>query len=66
MLRPEEDSLLIEISDDGRGFEPETTPGVGLKSMRERAAALGSKLEVTSGVGQGTRVSLRVPILQRG
>jgi PAS domain S-box-containing protein len=66
MLRPEQDSLLIEISDDGRGFEPETTPGVGLKSMRERAAALGSKLEVTSGVGQGTRVSLRVPILQRG
>ena len=66
MLRPEEDGLVIEISDDGRGFEPETTPGVGLKSMRERAAALGSKLEVRSEVGQGTRVSLRVPISQRG
>jgi len=66
MLRPEQDGLVIEISDDGRGFEPETTPGVGLKSMRERAAALGSKLEVRSEVGQGTRVSIRVPISQRG
>src|SRR5215212_3069754 len=66
MLRPDQDGLVIEISDDGRGFDPETTPGVGLKSMRERAAALGSKLEVTSEVGKGTRVSLRVPMLQRG
>ena len=66
MLRPNQDGLVIEISDDGRGFDPETTPGVGLKSMRERAAALGSKLEVTSEVGKGTRVSLRVPMSQRG
>ena len=66
MLRPDQDGLVIEISDDGRGFDPETTPGVGLKSMRERAAALGSKLEVTSEVGKGTRVSLRVPMSQRG
>jgi PAS domain S-box-containing protein len=66
MLRRDQDGLVIEISDDGRGFEPETTPGVGLKSMRERAAALGSKLEVTSEVGKGTRVSLRVPISQIG
>ena len=66
MLRRDQDGLVIEISDDGRGFDPETTPGVGLKSMRERAAALGSKLEVTSEVGQGTRVRLQVPISQRG
>jgi len=66
MLRRDQGGLVIEISDDGRGFEPETTPGVGLKSMRERAAALGSKLEVTSEVGKGTRVSLRVPISQIG
>ena len=66
MLRRDQDGLVIEISDDGRGFDPETTPGVGLKSMRERAAALGGKLAVTSEVGQGTRVSLRVPMSQRG
>jgi signal transduction histidine kinase len=60
------EDLLAEVADDGHGFEPGITPGVGIKSMHERAAALGGKLEVASEVGQGTRVRLRVPISQRG
>ena len=64
-LRVEEEQLVVEVSDDGRGFEPELTPiGVGLKSMRERALALGGTLEIESEVGQGTGVRLRVPISQ--
>ena len=58
--------LVAEVDDDGRGFEPGIAPGVGLESMRERAAALGGKLELDSHVGQGTRVRLRVPLPQEG
>jgi signal transduction histidine kinase len=53
--------LLAEVADDGRGFGPETAPGVGLVSMRERAEALGGTLELESAPGEGTRVRLRVP-----
>ena len=56
------DELVAEVDDDGRGFGPGTKPGVGLRSMRERAAALGGKLEIESQVGRGTRVRLRVPL----
>jgi len=65
-LSKDGEDLVAEVADDGRGFEPETASGVGLKSMRERAAALGGKLEVASEVAQGTRVRLRVPMSQRG
>ena len=61
-LRVEESDLVIEVADDGRGFGPGTAPGVGLRSMRERAAALGGELEAESEPGGGTRVWLRVPL----
>jgi signal transduction histidine kinase len=56
--------LLVEVSDDGRGFGSESSPGVGLSSMRERAALIGGDLEIESEVEQGTRVRLRVPLPQ--
>ena len=56
--------LLVEVSDDGQGFGPATTPGVGLGSMRERAALVGGKLEIESEVERGTSVRLRVPLSQ--
>ena len=65
-LSKDGDKLVAEVIDDGRGFGPEITPGVGLRSMQERAAALGGKLEIKSQMGQGTRVQLRVPIPQEG
>jgi PAS domain S-box-containing protein len=57
--------LLAEVSDDGVGMSPEATPGVGLDSMRERAALLGGELEIESEEGLGTSVRLRIP-LQNG
>ena len=54
--------LVTEVSDDGRGFDPETPPGVGLASMRERAALSGGELEIRSRPGWGTSVRLRVPL----
>ena len=52
----------VEVEDDGRGFEPGETAGMGLVGMRERAHALGGTLEVDGERGEGTRVLLRVPL----
>src|ERR671920_638567 len=61
-LAVEGSDLVIEVSDDGQGFDPEAAPGVGLSSMRERAANVDGRLEIESEVGQGTRVRLRVAV----
>ena len=56
--------LVLEVRDDGSGFEPatESRPGhYGLTGMRERAAAIGGTLEVTSEPEGGTSVRLRAP-----
>ncbi len=58
-LRVEGECLVAEVADDGRGFEPDAAPGVGLRSMEERAAMLGGSLEVGSAPGRGTRVRFR-------
>ena len=59
------DATVVEISDDGSGFEPEAlgirSHRLGLTSMEERATAVGGTLEIDSGPGTGTTVRLRVP-----
>jgi two-component system CheB/CheR fusion protein len=57
---------VLVIEDDGKGFDPQdetlTIKGLGLVSMRERAALSGGTLEIESTPGQGTTVFVRVPI----
>ncbi|WP_323127019.1 LuxR C-terminal-related transcriptional regulator [Rubrobacter tropicus] len=54
--------LRIEISDDGKGFDPEEVPaGVGTRGMRERVRALGGDLEVAGVPDGGARVTVEVP-----
>jgi PAS domain S-box-containing protein len=65
-LKEEGSDLVIEVSDDGQGFDPQAAPGVGLSSMRERAANVDGRLEIVSELGQGTSVRLRVPEPQIG
>lgn len=58
------DTVLIEVRDDGRGFTPESVDGnsrYGLLGMRERAESIGADFQITSQVGAGTIVSLRLP-----
>jgi signal transduction histidine kinase len=54
---------VLEVADDGVGFEPslQNTGGFGLPGMRERAERLGGTLQVESRPGQGTRVRVEVP-----
>jgi signal transduction histidine kinase len=56
------DGLEIEITDDGIGLPPNITPGVGLRSMRERAEELGGSCVIERGMHGGTRVLARLPI----
>ena len=54
--------VILEVADDGRGFAAKGPPdGLGLPSMRERAAAIGGSLTIRSAPGQGTTVKLTVP-----
>lgn len=55
--------LMLEIIDDGIGFQTKGLMGrsgsLGLVGMRERAQAIGARLDVDSAPGEGVRVSLR-------
>jgi ligand-binding sensor domain-containing protein/two-component sensor histidine kinase len=58
--------LVLQVSDDGRGFDPaEESEGNGLLSMQRRAAAAGGEVEIASRQRSGTRITLRLPIKQR-
>jgi signal transduction histidine kinase len=54
----------IEVTDDGRGFDPadRTRSGMGTFTMRERVALVNGTLEIESAPGVGTRVRARVPL----
>jgi signal transduction histidine kinase len=59
---PTEPILYCTITDDGVGFEPGIDrAGMGLETMRQRAAALGGALEYHSAPGHGVRIELRLP-----
>ena len=58
-----DDNLEITIQDDGAGFVGlESSPGMGIKNMRQRAESLRGQLEIVSLPEQGTRVTLRTPL----
>jgi signal transduction histidine kinase len=62
-LRSEPEAVVLEVSDDGNGFDPKAPrrSGVGLTSMAERAREMGAAMEIQSIPGKGTRVLVRVP-----
>lgn len=63
LARQERESLL-EVRDNGRGFDPTGPfPGhFGLHSMRERATKMGGTLTIESAPGRGTSLSVQVPL----
>lgn len=58
-------ALTVEVADDGQGLPAGVRWGVGLTSMRERAAELGGQCQVTSDPAGGTRVLARLPLSDR-
>jgi len=58
------DRVLLEVADDGRGFDPrkmKTALGHGLSNMRTRARKVGGDIEITSAPDDGTSVLAWVP-----
>jgi two-component system nitrate/nitrite sensor histidine kinase NarX len=67
VARQDGDMVLIEVRDDGCGFShpfenPDGKLRYGLLGMRERAESIGANFQITSQVGKGTIVSLRMPV----
>ncbi len=57
------ETITIEVNDDGIGFDKKKIKkGFGLKNMKERAQEINAKIRVTSEPGNGTKVSLTIPI----
>ncbi|MEL7673122.1 MAG: GAF domain-containing sensor histidine kinase, partial [Chloroflexota bacterium] len=56
------DGIILELADNGVGFDPSASfPGhLGLKSMRERAQAAGASFALHSAPGEGTRIVVEV------
>ncbi|MFI7643926.1 sensor histidine kinase [Nonomuraea sp. NPDC049400] len=62
-LREAGDNLAVTVSDDGTGFDPAANrAGVGMASMRERAAELGGTVRLESAPGRGTTVAALLPL----
>jgi signal transduction histidine kinase len=62
LIRLENGSLLLEISDNGKGLPAETHTGIGLHSMRERAGELGGEFAVEKKPSGGTIIRACLPI----
>ena len=64
---PEPDTLKLEVSDDGRGFdEAETLGGIGVALMADYASASGGHFAISSAPGNGSLVGATLPLLQDG
>ncbi|MFL6038876.1 MAG: MASE1 domain-containing protein [Gaiellaceae bacterium] len=59
-----DERVVLEIADNGRGFEAESVPTgrFGLESMRSRAEEIGGELRIVSAPGRGTVVRADVPV----
>jgi signal transduction histidine kinase len=56
------DHVRVIIEDDGRGFDPGASVGLGLHSIRERAALCGGQLAIEASPGAGTALYLTIPL----
>ena len=65
-IRVQQDAarLVLSIQDDGRGFDPKDTKGMGLLGIQERVANLGGRTHMHSEIGSGTLLAIELPLPQ--
>lgn len=59
------EALTLDVSDDGKGIPPEALSdprALGLLGIRERALAVGGRVEILGRPGRGTRVRVEIPL----
>jgi signal transduction histidine kinase len=61
-VQQERDKLLLSIQDDGKGFRPLQEKGMGLLGIQERVSRLKGTFAVRSEPGQGTELSVMLPL----
>jgi signal transduction histidine kinase len=64
-LTREDGHLVLQLQDDGQGFDadgPARGSGAGLAHMAQRASRIGGSFSLTSSAGAGTLVRVRVPV----
>ena len=67
-LWQDDGAVRLQVDDDGTGFDPKQPPrhepgsGLGLPGMRERVALVNGRLEIESAPGQGTCISVELPL----
>lgn len=62
-------SVVLEVRDNGQGFSttaPRKPHSLGLMGLRERAQLLKGSVSIDSRPGKGTRVQVRIPVLESG
>lgn len=61
LLRNKEHLVLL-VQDNGKGYTPGTSSGIGLRNITDRARSLGGTFTISGTAQQGTEASVRVPI----
>jgi len=61
-VRGEDGQILLNVQDDGSGFDPQRVRGLGLLGMEERVRHLGGKFEIDSRPGLGTLLHIVLPL----
>jgi signal transduction histidine kinase len=63
-LRREDQSVRVEVRDDGAGFDTRFVRGLGILGMEERVRRLGGRLTIDSQPGRGTAVTAELPVAE--
>ena len=61
------DTLTLDVADNGKGYDPnQTSKGLGLLGMRERAIAAGGKFSIQGMPNNGTQIQVKLPLDNNG
>jgi signal transduction histidine kinase len=64
-LASKHERLLVEVEDDGCGFDASRAKRSGLRGLQDRIETLGGRLELRSGPGNGTVLRMDLPTYER-